>query len=74
MNNSHILCGDYLFSGHTVMLTLSYLFIKECESFLLYFSAFMYTLCVLLAVCVCTPMYVCMHFQVFTDWDKLKHM
>ncbi|KAM6949256.1 phosphatidylcholine:ceramide cholinephosphotransferase 2-like [Aplochiton taeniatus] len=25
----HLMCGDFLYSGHTVMLTLSYLFIKE---------------------------------------------
>lgn len=31
MTNSHLLCGDFLYSGHTVMLTLTYLFIKECE-------------------------------------------
>lgn len=29
VTGSHILCGDYLYSGHTIMLTLSYLFIKE---------------------------------------------
>ncbi|KAG7485033.1 phosphatidylcholine:ceramide cholinephosphotransferase 2 [Solea senegalensis] len=31
ITNSHLLCGDFLYSGHTVMLTLTYLFIKECE-------------------------------------------
>lgn len=31
MTNSHLMCGDFLYSGHTVMLTLTYLFIKECE-------------------------------------------
>lgn len=30
ITNSHLLCGDFLYSGHTVMLTLTYLFIKEC--------------------------------------------
>ncbi|XP_076831376.1 phosphatidylcholine:ceramide cholinephosphotransferase 2 [Brachyhypopomus gauderio] len=29
INGSHIMCGDFLYSGHTVMLTLTYLFIKE---------------------------------------------
>lgn len=31
ITGSHLLCGDFLYSGHTVMLTLTYLFIKECE-------------------------------------------
>ncbi|XP_057712222.1 phosphatidylcholine:ceramide cholinephosphotransferase 2-like [Corythoichthys intestinalis] len=29
LTGSHMMCGDFLYSGHTVMLTLSYLFIKE---------------------------------------------
>lgn len=31
ITGSHNMCGDYLYSGHTVMLTLTYLFMKECE-------------------------------------------
>uniref|UniRef100_G3N586 Sphingomyelin synthase-like domain-containing protein n=1 Tax=Gasterosteus aculeatus aculeatus TaxID=481459 RepID=G3N586_GASAC len=31
LTGSHLMCGDFLYSGHTVMLTLSYLFIKECD-------------------------------------------
>lgn len=33
ITGAHTMCGDYLYSGHTVMLTLTYLFIKECKSF-----------------------------------------
>ncbi|XP_077400900.1 phosphatidylcholine:ceramide cholinephosphotransferase 2-like [Vanacampus margaritifer] len=29
LTGSHLMCGDFMYSGHTVMLTLSYLFIKE---------------------------------------------
>ncbi|KAM9718318.1 phosphatidylcholine:ceramide cholinephosphotransferase 2-like, partial [Menidia menidia] len=29
LTGSHLMCGDFLYSGHTVMLTLSYLFIRE---------------------------------------------
>ncbi|XP_037116670.1 phosphatidylcholine:ceramide cholinephosphotransferase 2-like [Syngnathus acus] len=29
LTGSHMMCGDFLYSGHTVVLTLSYLFIKE---------------------------------------------
>ncbi|XP_006005654.1 phosphatidylcholine:ceramide cholinephosphotransferase 1 [Latimeria chalumnae] len=29
ITGSHTMCGDYLYSGHTVMLTLTYLFVKE---------------------------------------------
>ncbi|XP_073800987.1 phosphatidylcholine:ceramide cholinephosphotransferase 2 isoform X2 [Danio rerio] len=29
INGSHLLCGDFLYSGHTVILTLTYLFLKE---------------------------------------------
>ncbi|KAE8589973.1 hypothetical protein XENTR_v10017884 [Xenopus tropicalis] len=32
ITGSHTLCGDYLYSGHTVMLTLTYMFIKEYSS------------------------------------------
>ncbi|KAM9834985.1 phosphatidylcholine:ceramide cholinephosphotransferase 2-like [Syngnathus typhle] len=29
LTGSHMMCGDFLYSGHTVVLTLAYLFIKE---------------------------------------------
>ncbi|KAG8435542.1 hypothetical protein GDO86_013468 [Hymenochirus boettgeri] len=32
ITGSHTMCGDYLYSGHTVMLTLTYMFIKEYSS------------------------------------------
>ncbi|KAG9484985.1 hypothetical protein GDO78_008211 [Eleutherodactylus coqui] len=32
ITGGHKLCGDYLYSGHTVMLTLTYMFIKEYSS------------------------------------------
>ena len=32
INGKHVLCGDYIFSGHTVTLLLSYLVIRQCES------------------------------------------
>ncbi|XP_063817795.1 phosphatidylcholine:ceramide cholinephosphotransferase 1 [Pseudophryne corroboree] len=32
ITGAHTMCGDYLYSGHTVMLTLTYMFIKEYSS------------------------------------------
>jgi len=31
INGKHTYCGDYIYSGHTVVLVLSYLIIKECR-------------------------------------------
>jgi shingomyelin synthase len=31
INGKHTYCGDYIYSGHTVMLVLAYLVISECE-------------------------------------------
>jgi shingomyelin synthase len=33
INGKHIYCGDYIFSGHTMVLTLGFLVIKECKRF-----------------------------------------
>lgn len=32
INGKHTYCGDYIYSGHTVMLVLGYLIISECKS------------------------------------------
>lgn len=31
INGKHTYCGDYIYSGHTVMLVLGYLVISECK-------------------------------------------
>lgn len=31
VNGQHIYCGDFIYSGHTVILVLSYLIISECK-------------------------------------------
>ena len=31
INGQHVFCGDYIYSGHTVILTIVYLTIQECE-------------------------------------------
>jgi shingomyelin synthase len=32
INGQHIYCGDYVYSGHTVILVMCYLIIQECKS------------------------------------------
>lgn len=32
MNGQHVYCGDYMYSGHTVVLVSAYLIIKECTT------------------------------------------
>ena len=32
INGQQTFCGDYIYSGHTVILVSAYLFIKECKS------------------------------------------
>lgn len=31
INGEQVFCGDYIYSGHTVILVTAYLFIKECK-------------------------------------------
>lgn len=31
INGKHTFCGDYIYSGHTVMLVLGYLIVSECK-------------------------------------------
>ena len=31
INGKHIYCGDYIFSGHTMTLTMAYMTIKQCK-------------------------------------------
>ena len=33
INGKHVYCGDYIYSGHTMTLIMTYLVIKECEYF-----------------------------------------
>ncbi|KAM8923877.1 phosphatidylcholine:ceramide cholinephosphotransferase 1 [Pelodytes ibericus] len=56
ITGSHTMCGDYLYSGHTVMLTLTYMFIKEYSSrrlwwyhWICWFLSFVGIFCILLA-------------------------
>ena len=30
-NGRHVYCGDYIFSGHTVIFVMAYLCIKQCQ-------------------------------------------
>ena len=31
INEQHVYCGDYIYSGHTMTLVMTFLIIKECE-------------------------------------------
>merc|ERR1712061_882164 len=44
INGKHIYCGDYIFSGHTMVLTMGYLVIKQYSPrrfFLLHWTSFL---------------------------------
>ena len=32
INEQHVYCGDYIYSGHTMTLVMTFLIIKECKS------------------------------------------
>jgi shingomyelin synthase len=32
MNGQHVYCGDYIYSGHTMILVMGFLAIKECRT------------------------------------------
>ena len=36
INGKHVYCGDYIFSGHTIVFVMAYLCIKQCECFLVF--------------------------------------
>lgn len=53
VTGSHILCGDYLYSGHTIMLRLSYLFIKEyCPPRFWWYRWFCFFLSIFGLICI----------------------
>merc|ERR1712088_1161950 len=48
INGKHVFCGDYIFSGHTMTLTLGYLAIKQYSPrrfILLHWASFLAALC-----------------------------
>ncbi|XP_051865090.1 phosphatidylcholine:ceramide cholinephosphotransferase 2 isoform X2 [Pristis pectinata] len=49
ITGSHIMCGDFLYSGHTVMLTITYLFIKEYSPRRLWWYSWYLWICWLLS-------------------------
>ena len=34
INGKHVYCGDYIFSGHTVIFVMAYLCIKQCKFYI----------------------------------------
>ena len=40
INGKHVYCGDYIYSGHTMTLIMTYLVIKECKYYTLYYILF----------------------------------
>ncbi|XP_026056077.1 phosphatidylcholine:ceramide cholinephosphotransferase 2 [Carassius auratus] len=58
ITGSHLMCGDFLYSGHTVMLTLTFLFIQEysprswpwcCYHLICWLLSFVGVVCILMA-------------------------
>ncbi|XP_035506771.1 phosphatidylcholine:ceramide cholinephosphotransferase 2 [Scophthalmus maximus] len=53
ITGSHLMCGDFLYSGHTVMLTLAYLFIKEYSPrWMWWYHGFCWLLCASGVICI----------------------
>ena len=40
INGKHVYCGDYIFSGHTVIFVMAYLCIKQCKCYIYYVLLF----------------------------------
>ena len=43
INGKHVYCGDYIYSGHTMTLIMTYLVIKECKYYTTFFREINFT-------------------------------